>query len=62
MKPTVDLATFATMMAQTGLTLTPEQLEGIYEGYGALQAMLERINQPLPREAEPALIFDPEGV
>ncbi len=62
MKPTIDFATFETLMAQTGLSLTIDQLRGVYEGYGGLQAMLARVNAPLPREAEPALTFDAENV
>ncbi len=62
MKPTIDFATFETLMAQTGLSLTSDQLRGVYEGYGGLQAMLARVNAPLPREAEPALTFDVENV
>jgi len=62
MKPTIDFATFETLMAQTGLSLTTDQLRGVYEGYGGLQAMLARVNAPLPREAEPALTFDAENV
>ncbi len=62
MKPTIDFATFETLMAQTGLSLTTDQLRGVYEGYGGLQAMLALVNAPLPREAEPALTFDPENV
>lgn len=62
MKPTIDFATFETLMAQTGLSLTSDQLRGVYEGYGGLQAMLARVNAPLPREAEPALTFDAENV
>ncbi len=61
MKPEVDLATFKTLMAHTGLSLSDAQVAGIYEGYGPLLGMLERINRPLPREAEPALTFDPEN-
>ncbi len=43
MTPAIDFATFQTLMAQTGLDLTTEQLRGVYEGYGGLQAMLARI-------------------
>lgn len=57
MKPSIDLATFATLVDQSGLTLTLEQIASIYEGYGYLEAMIARVNAPLPREAEPALIF-----
>ncbi len=62
MKPSIDFATFETLMAQTGLTLTTDQLRGVYEGYGGLQAMLARIRTAMPREVEPALTFDPENV
>jgi hypothetical protein len=60
MADTADFATFQTLMAQSGLTLTEAQLRAVYEGYGPLQAMLARVNKALPREAEPALTFDPE--
>lgn len=60
MKPSIDLATFATLVDHSGLTLTPEQIASVYEGYGYLEAMIARVNAPLPREAEPALIFRPE--
>lgn len=62
MNPSIDLETFAAMMARTGLSLTPAQVSEIYQGYGGLEAMLARVNVPLPREAEPALTFDPEGL
>ena len=62
MKPKIDFAAFETLMAQTGLRLTTDQLRGVYEGYDGLQAMLARVRTPLPREAEPALTFDPENV
>lgn len=60
MKPSIDLATFATLLDQSGLRLTLEQIASVYEGYGYLEAMIARVNTPLPREAEPALIFRAE--
>ncbi len=62
MGPTIDFATFETLMAQSGLRLTQEQLRSVHGGYEGLRAMLARVNRPLPREAEPALTFDPENV
>ena len=62
MRPTIDFAGFERLMAQTGLSLTTDQLRGIFEGYAGLQAMLARVRTPMPREVEPALTFDPENV
>lgn len=61
MKPTISEADFAVLVAQTGLPLTPGQSHDIYEVYGLIEAMRDRVHAPLPREAEPSLIFVPQG-
>ena len=60
MKPSISLEEFATLLKPTGLKLTPEQVSRIYEGYGYLEALIARVNAPLPRDAEPALTFAAE--
>jgi hypothetical protein len=50
----------ASEVTQAGLPLNPAQKQEIHQAYGLLEAMLARVNTPLPREAEPALIFVPE--
>ena len=61
MKPTISEADFAVLVAQTGLPLSPAQSHDIYEVYGLIEAMRDRVHAPLPREAEPGLIFAPHG-
>jgi hypothetical protein len=60
-KPKISEADFAVLVAQTGLTLTATQRQDIYDVYGLVEAMRERVHAPLPREAEPSLIFQPQG-
>ena len=60
MKPSVSEAEFDVMVAQTGLPLSAEQKTTLYDAYWMLEAMIARVNTPMPREAEPAHIFIPE--
>jgi len=60
MKPSISDAEFATLVAQTGLPLSAEQKSTLYDAYWMLEAMIARVNTPMPREAEPAHIFIPE--
>jgi hypothetical protein len=48
------------MLVRAGLTLTPAQVKEILPGAEIFRRMIERVNGPLPREAEPALTFDVE--
>ncbi|MBV9860275.1 MAG: hypothetical protein JO038_09265 [Alphaproteobacteria bacterium] len=60
MKPKISEDAFAVLVEQAGLPLTDQQRRTLYEAYGMVEAMLARVTEPLPREAEPALIFVPE--
>jgi hypothetical protein len=51
---------FSTLVDQTGLTLTDEQKAVLFSAWPMFQAMVARATPPLPREAEPSLIFLPE--
>ncbi len=55
-----DPATVAILLAQAGLSLRPEQIASVAEGYALIQPLLDRLHAPLPREAEPSLTFTPE--
>jgi len=48
------------MLARAGLNLTPEQVRSILPGAAIVRRMIERVNAPLPREAEPAVTFTAE--
>jgi hypothetical protein len=60
MKPSISEAEFDVMVKQTGLPLSTEQKAELYDAFWMLEAMIARVNTPLPREAEPAHIFVPE--
>ena len=57
MTPKISEPAFALLAEQTGLPLSEAQRRTLYEAYGMVEAMLAKVNEPLPREAEPALIF-----
>ena len=58
--PPIDETELKAMLVRAGLTLTPEQIKGILPGAEIFRRMIARVNAPLPREAEPALIFKAE--
>ena len=51
---------FGTMVDQSGLRLTDEQKSVLLAAYPMFQAMVARGTPPMPREAEPSVIFVPE--
>jgi hypothetical protein len=61
MKPKLSEAGFEALVAQSGLPLSADQKKTIHEALALVEAMVERVNRPMPREAEPALIFVPEA-
>ena len=60
MKPSVSEAEFDVMVKQTGLPLSAGQKAVLYDAYWMLEAMIARVNTPMPREIEPAHMFTPE--
>ncbi len=56
--PPIDEAELHRMLARAGLNLTPDQVRSILPGAAIVRRMIERVNAPLPREAEPAVIFE----
>jgi len=60
MKPSVSEAEFEVMAKQTGLPLSAAQKAEIYGAYWMLEAMIAKVNTPMPREIEPAHMFTPE--
>ncbi len=54
-------ADFEALVRRSGVTLTAAQLETIYEGWGYVEPMLDRIRtHGRDRAAEPAHVFRPE--
>ena len=58
--PPADEAELNATLIRSGLTLTPDQVNAILPGVAIVRGMIARVNAPLPREAEPALIFNAE--
>jgi hypothetical protein len=51
---------FSTLVDRTGLALTDEQKSVLLAVYPMFQAMVARATPPMPREAEPSVMFVPE--
>ncbi len=51
---------FSTMVDRTGLTLTDDQKLVLFKAYPLFQALVVRATPPMPREAEPSVMFVPE--
>lgn len=58
--PKMTRSDFDVLVAQSGLPLSDAQKQEIHQAYGLLEEMVARVAAPMPREAEPALIFVPE--
>jgi hypothetical protein len=56
----IDEAELTVLLGRGGLKLTPDQVRAIMPGAVLVREMIARVNVPLPREAEPGLIFDVE--
>jgi len=50
----------AAALTRAGLRLTTEQMQALLPGLPIIQAMIDRVNKPLPCEAEPAVMFRPD--
>ncbi len=51
---------FDALAARTGLPLNEAQKATLHAVYPTLMDIVARVTAPLPREAEPSLIFNPE--
>jgi hypothetical protein len=61
MPPRTTEAEFEALLHRAGLALTPAQIASIHSVFGAIEAMRDRIRNPvLPPEAEPATCFTAE--
>jgi hypothetical protein len=60
MPSTTTPEAFDALIARTGLPLSAAQKATLLEVYPTLQSLIARATAPMPREAEPGLIFVPE--
>jgi len=54
-------ADFDALLRRAGLTLDRAKADELFGAYASLEMLLARINQPMPLEAEPAVIFTLDG-
>ena len=57
--PSIDETTFAVLVRRAGLQLDETQRRTLFEVYGYMEAMLDRLRTPRERGAEPAHVFVP---
>jgi len=57
---TITRQQFEVLAEQTGLPLSSAQKDTLFAVYPTLVAIIARASAPMPREAEPSLIFRPE--
>ncbi len=57
---TMTEAELAALLTYNGLSLTPEQVRALLPGAEIFQGLIEKVNTPLPREAELAITFEVE--
>jgi len=61
MPPKTSLADFIVLVRRSGLALTEAQINELYNGWGYVERLLERLRVPgRGREAELAYTFKPE--
>lgn len=61
-RPSISRDDFEALVRTSGLPLSEAQKSELFEAYGYVEAMAERVRAggKRPREAEPAVIFKPE--
>ena len=58
----MDKVEFSALSDQSGLRLTDDQKSVLFAAYPMFQAMVARATPPMPREAEPSVMFVPEVI
>lgn len=56
----ISRTAFDALYQQSGLSLSEAQKDSLFQVYPMLRTLIDRATQDLPREAEPALTFQPE--
>jgi hypothetical protein len=59
--PQISEAEFAALTVARGFAFSAEELADLYQAYGMVEAMVERVRSGRAREAAPAFVFDPAG-
>jgi hypothetical protein len=56
----MTLQEFGVFFDKAGLPLSAAQKETLFKAWPMLEGMIARATVPLPREAEPSVVFQPE--
>jgi hypothetical protein len=59
-KPALSEADLAAILERAGISLGPDEVHDLLPGAAIMERLIERVNSPLPRAAEPAVTFRPE--
>jgi hypothetical protein len=57
----VEKTVFAARARESGVPLTDEEIDNLFEGYGLLQRLVAELDRPADVALEPALVFKPAG-
>jgi hypothetical protein len=57
----VEKMVFAARARESGVPLTDEEIDNLFEGYGLLQRLVAELDRPADVALEPALVFKPAG-
>ena len=58
----IEKDVFAARARESGVPLTDEEIDTLFEGYGLLQHLVAELDRPTNVALEPALVFKPIGV
>jgi hypothetical protein len=59
-EPALSEADLAAILERAGISLGPDEVRDVFPGAVLMQRLVDRVNAPLPREAEPAVTFASE--
>jgi hypothetical protein len=59
-QPSLDEAQLAAALERAGISLEPDRVRDLLPGAAIIQRLIDQVNLPLPREAEPSVTFTSE--
>lgn len=62
MAGSIEKAVFAARARESGVPLTGEEIDHLFEGYRLLQRLVAALDPPVDVALEPALVFRPAGI
>ena len=59
-EPSIGKAEFALMARRSGVPLSDDDIDTLYEGYGWFERLVLDLDRPADARAAPALVFTPQ--